>query len=97
MNTGRYTLSKLFLLIVTRQLARQAPVAQSGVIINVAEPGMCNTGLTKNLLWITRAITWIMLKLFGRTAETGSRAVLAGLALGETSHGSFVSDCEVHE
>lgn len=92
-----YTLSKLFLLFVTRQLALRSPAADTGVIINVTEPGLCKTGLTKDLSWVTRLVTWISLKFLGRTPEMGSRAVLAGLSLGPECHGSFVSDCQVHE
>nr|WNT93873.1 putative short chain dehydrogenase [Emericellopsis sp.] len=92
-----YTFSKLFLLFAVRQLALRSPAADTGVIINVTEPGMCKTSLTKNLSWVTRLITWISLKFLGRTPEMGSRAVLAGLALGPACHGSFVSDCEVHD
>jgi hypothetical protein len=58
---------------------------------------MCKTGLSKNLGWTARLIAWVALKLLGRTPEMGSRAILAGLALGEESHGTFVSDCKVKE
>lgn len=83
--------------MAVRELATLTTPSQSGVIINVADPGMCKTGLNHRVALMTRFRAWAANLLLGRTAEMGSRAILAGIALGEESHGKFIADCEIAE
>jgi hypothetical protein len=80
-----------------RQLALLAPFAKTGVILNVADPGMCKTGLTSKMSWKVRFALFFSQLLFGRTPEMGSRGILAGLALGGESHGAFIFSGEPSE
>ena len=74
-----------------------ASASQTGVTINLADPGMCKTALNRNAGWGMWFKGWLVNFLLGRTAEMGSRAILAGLAVGDESHGKLVADCEINE
>jgi hypothetical protein len=50
----------------------------------------------RNANWGARIMAFVGKLLMGRTSETGSRTLLAGLAV-EDSHGKFLTDCEVAE
>jgi NAD(P)-dependent dehydrogenase (short-subunit alcohol dehydrogenase family) len=94
---SRYGLSKLLLLFAVRHLAVLRPVSRTGVTINIVHPGMCKTGLTRNMNPVVRFLAGATKMLFGRTAEAGSRAVLYGMAAGEPSHGKYLADCQIAE
>jgi len=92
-----YSVSKLLEVYAVRALASRLPVADSGVIINLLNPGFCQSELTRNVGWIL----WLRIELFrlwlARTAEAGSRTILHAAVAGEESHGKFCSDCEIKE
>ncbi|RSL96103.1 hypothetical protein CEP52_011673 [Fusarium oligoseptatum] len=45
---GRYPLSKLLQIYATRHLASLFPLSETGVVINVLNPGLCKTELNRN-------------------------------------------------
>ncbi|KAL4876074.1 hypothetical protein BJY04DRAFT_223424 [Aspergillus karnatakaensis] len=92
-----YPLSKLMDTIIVRELAAQLPVEQGKVIINANCPGLCRTELVRNATGPVRDSIVEQHQLYGRTAEDGSRTLLAGANLGEESHGAFLSSCEVRQ
>lgn len=93
----RYITTKLLLHYAVRELASLAPFSKTGVIINITDPGLCKTGLIKKMSVKVRFGVWFSQLLFGRSPAMGSRGVLAGLALGEPSHGAFIFCGEVGE
>lgn len=94
---GRYPQTKLLNHLAVRHLTRALPVSKGGVIVNVADPGLCRTGWTRNMGFGYRIMAWCMNWFVGRHPEMGSRSIIAALALGEESHGKLVSDAEIAE
>ncbi|KAL5340726.1 hypothetical protein BJX70DRAFT_360232 [Aspergillus crustosus] len=92
-----YPISKLFDTFIVRELAAQLPVAQGKVVINAVCPGLCRTELIRNVTGPIRDTIIEQHEKYGRTAEDGSRTLLAGAVLGEGSHGAFLSSCTVAE
>jgi NAD(P)-dependent dehydrogenase (short-subunit alcohol dehydrogenase family) len=77
------------------QLASLAPVSRTGVVVNVLNPGLVNTGLTRYVKPETRDAIEVIRQMFARTAEMGSRTILHAMVAGKESHGAFVSDCKL--
>ena len=92
-----YATSKLLEIYAVRALAARLPVANSGVIINVVNPGLCTTDLTRELGWLRWLAIEMIRLLAARSAEKGSRTLLHASVAGEESHGKYCSDCEIKE
>ena len=94
----RYALSKLVQVPIVHRLARLYSPEKTGVVINMVNPGLCKTGLTRYSAWYYQLYIDILRILMGaRTAEAGSRTVLYGVAAGEETHGKYLSGCEIKE
>ncbi|RFU77323.1 short-chain dehydrogenase [Trichoderma arundinaceum] len=94
---NRYVLTKLLEHQAMRELVPLVPVSEHGVIVNIVDPGLCKTGLTKELSIATRLKAWLAKALLGRTPEMGSRTLIHGIAAGEESHGKYLTSCEIQE
>lgn len=79
--------------LIVRQLAHLLPLNRGGVIINSVNPGVCVTDLSRNAPQTFKDHLKEMWARCGRSAETGSRTLLAGGVAGEESHGSYMDDC----
>jgi retinol dehydrogenase-12 len=89
----RYEVSKLLEVFVVRKLdslLKQGDKA-SKVIVNCMTPGFCNTNFGGNL----GLIVGMMKAVVGRTADAGSRALVAGIIGGEETCGAYMADCKV--
>ncbi|KPM35840.1 hypothetical protein AK830_g10727 [Neonectria ditissima] len=93
----RYSVSNLYKIMIVRELAKVFPYTETGVVINLLSPGLCNTGLARNSTLIFRLQFRIFNALIGRTAEMGSRTILHAMQAGPESHGRYISDCKVKE
>ncbi|KAK1242778.1 hypothetical protein MKX08_005590 [Trichoderma sp. CBMAI-0020] len=94
---NRYAVSKFLEHIAARELAALVPVSESGVIINVVDPGMCKTKLTRNVSLIDRLMGWLAKAAMGRTPEMGSRTLIHAIAATEESHGKYLTACEIRD
>ncbi|KAF3066171.1 Short chain dehydrogenase yanD [Trichoderma lentiforme] len=94
---NRYPVSKLFEHFAVRELASQKPVSETGVIVNVVDPGLCKTELNHELGLFTRFKAWCAKLIMGRSAEMGSRTLIHGIAAEEDSHGKYLTSCEIRE
>ncbi|KAF2744012.1 NAD(P)-binding protein [Sporormia fimetaria CBS 119925] len=94
---ARYSVSKLLQAYATRELATLQPFSKTNVIINCLCPGLCITELDRNGRLYFRARLWIQRRLFGRTAEMGSRTLLHAMTADATTHGRFLQNCEDHD
>ncbi|OKL61372.1 hypothetical protein UA08_03703 [Talaromyces atroroseus] len=92
-----YPLSKLLEVLFVRQLASLVPVSRSGVVINLVNPGLCKTELSRNASPEFRQQLAKLHASYGRTAEVGSRTLLHGAVGGKESHGCYLSSCEIAE
>ena len=90
--TTRYFDTKLLQVLYTRALA-DALTAQKGnqVVINMLNPGFCDSELFRD----SPGAVKMQMKVMGRSAEEGSRALVDAVARGKESHGEYLSDCKV--
>ncbi|KAL4968553.1 uncharacterized protein BDV14DRAFT_211673 [Aspergillus stella-maris] len=90
-----YPISKLMITQAVRQLAAELPLEEGKVVINAVCPGLCKTELVRHADPVQKQQIVDQQNLYGRTAEDGSRTLLAGALAGKESHGGFMSSCEV--
>lgn len=97
----RYAVSKLIQVFGVRELATRVahgPASTSPtIIINCMTPGACKSDFDRESTGIGRIMSDMMSAILARTTEAGSRALVAGVAAGEESHGSYMADCRVVE
>ncbi|KAJ3526721.1 hypothetical protein NM208_g11050 [Fusarium decemcellulare] len=94
---SRYPLTKLLQVYATREMASLFPEPETGVVINVMNPGVCITDLDRNIGGMLKVQIFLGRRLLGRTAEEGSRTLLHAAVAGPESHGKYVSDCVIKE
>ncbi|KAA8643721.1 hypothetical protein EYZ11_012555 [Aspergillus tanneri] len=85
----RYPTSKLMEVLAIRELVSR--VRDDAVIINMVNPGLCHSQLTRNASWSMAVMKFFL----ARTTEVGSRTLVAGVAAGSESHGEYMSNGEV--
>lgn len=98
----RYYLSKGMVQMLVRQLARRIndSAEKSGkptVIVNAASPGYCRTNLFNESASVASRMG---LKLIGRDADVGARAMVIGAIGqdgGDKSHGGYMSEGKVRD
>ncbi|GKT40779.1 short chain dehydrogenase atnD [Colletotrichum spaethianum] len=92
----RYNTTKLMQVILARQMAIAADASGKGrVQVTTLNPGLCATALFRNIPFPLTIIVKVGLKLLARSAEVGSRCLLAAAFAGEEAHGRYMSDCVV--
>jgi hypothetical protein len=60
-------------------------------------PGACKSDFDRESTGFARFMGNIMSAVLARSTEIGSRTLIAGLAAGEESHGSYMADCRIAE
>ncbi|TDZ59858.1 Short chain dehydrogenase atnD [Colletotrichum trifolii] len=94
--SDRYNTTKLMQIILGRQLAIAADASGKGrVQVTTLNPGLCSTALFRNLPFPLTLVVKVGLKLIARSAEVGSRCLVAGAFAGDEAHGRYMSDCVV--
>ncbi|KOS18362.1 Retinol dehydrogenase 11 [Escovopsis weberi] len=89
----RYILTKLLQLMVIQKLAEAVDASGKGhVLINGVNPGLCKTQLFDNMSRIETFAAWVLNAVYGRTAEAGSRTLLAAAFAGEKTHGKWMTN-----
>lgn len=96
--TFRYGVSKLLEVLLVRKLvAVTHPVGRPlKVIVNTLNPCMCDTGIAHELEGFKDVFWRILLKIFARTPEVGSRTLMAAVEAGEESHGQYMENGGIH-
>lgn len=94
---NRYPVSKMFEHFAMREMASLKPVSETGVIVNLVDPGLCKTELNHELSLFSRFQAWCLKVIMGRSPEEGSRTLIHGIAAGEESHGKYLTSCEIRE
>lgn len=97
MSEIRYALTKLVEELAARQLAAKCPVERTGVVLNMVAPGLCHSGLGRDVTTATRLMFTAIKAMMARTAEVGSRTILHGIVAGNESHGKLLSGCKIKE
>lgn len=96
----RYPTSKLLEVFFVRELVekiKSGSHAQESVIINLVNPGLCHSELTRNVTGIMAIMMYVMKLLLARTTEVGSRNLVAGACAGPESNGKYMLDCKIGE
>lgn len=93
----RYNTTKLMQLMAMRRLAQAADASGKGrVVINSLDPGFCQTELFRDIPF---PFNWVMrpaLVVFGRSAEMGSRTLMAAAFGDDDTHGRWMANCKPH-
>ncbi|KAH8897940.1 putative short chain dehydrogenase/ reductase [Thozetella sp. PMI_491] len=92
-----YALTKVVEILVVRQLAPRIPVSRTGVVLNVLNPGLCDTELARSAPPPVLESLRERVNQYGRTAEVGSRTLLHGAVAGPESHGHLLMSCKIDE
>ncbi len=87
----RYPTSKLIEVFLVREMAAQRPADSYPVTINMLNPGLCKSELSRD----GNAQVKIMKLLFARTTEAGSRTLVAAAGAGPDTHGEYMNMCRV--
>ena len=86
----RYSTSKLLEVLAVREMAPR--MSNSGVVLNMLNPGLCHSELGRDAGWGL----WLFKVALARSTEIGSRTlVAAAAAAGKESHGAYMSDGKV--
>ncbi|KAM0343302.1 hypothetical protein ACHAPU_008754 [Fusarium lateritium] len=93
-----YAATKLIQIMFTTRLAEETDESGKGrVLVNAVHPGFCGTQLFRNTPFPFNLVFDGLLAILGRTAEMGSRALLAGAFAGDGLHGKIMFNGELHE
>jgi NAD(P)-dependent dehydrogenase (short-subunit alcohol dehydrogenase family) len=90
----RYPTSKLMEVLLVRELAPR--LKDSGIVMNMINPGLCKTELSRDRNFQAFVLS-VMKLLLARTAEQGSRTLVAAAAAGKESHGCYMTDALVDD
>ncbi|KAL2679299.1 hypothetical protein Neosp_010070 [[Neocosmospora] mangrovei] len=85
----RYPASKLIQVFLAGELASR--LEGSGVVVNMLQPGMCHSQLTREDGWMVAVLKFLL----ARSTEVGSRTLVAAASAGSDSHGAYMVDGEV--
>ena len=62
------------------------------VVINSPNPSYCKSGLVRE---VEGVMSHAAEKIFARSTEMGSRALVHGVVAGEETHGQYLTNCHV--
>lgn len=98
MVSNSYATSKLLEVFFVRELAKRITESEKPkIIVNCTTPGACQTDIRRNLIGLKRIYMGLLTMIIGRTAETGSRTLVAGIVAGSETHGQYMADCVIAE
>jgi len=86
----RYAVSKLLEVFAIRSIAAQGS-EDYPVIINTVNPGLCHSELAREAGWGLAVFKFF----FARSTEVGSRTLVHAATGGASTHGAYLSDCEI--
>ncbi|KAF4996790.1 hypothetical protein FGRMN_4266 [Fusarium graminum] len=93
-----YAITKLIQIMFMTRLAEGTDGSGKGrILVNAVHPGFCGTQLFRNTPFPFNLVFDGLLAMLGRTAEMGSRALLAGAFAGDDLHGKIMFNGELHE
>ncbi|KAG9245468.1 hypothetical protein BJ878DRAFT_391496, partial [Calycina marina] len=81
---GRYNVTKLITVFVTKQLATTYPPISSNVVVNCMDADK-----------VFQPIVECLVGKVGRSAVVGARALVHGVSAGASSHRGYVPDCKI--
>lgn len=98
----RYTVTKMLQIMAVQEIGdiiRKDPFQYSHVIVNCLSPGVCKSDFNREaedgISGRTMKYGTALVQLTARSAEVGSRTLVAGLTAGEGSMGAFMEDSKI--
>ncbi|SPO05184.1 related to light induced alcohol dehydrogenase Bli-4 [Cephalotrichum gorgonifer] len=88
----RYPVSKLLEVLAVQAIGERYPADSYAVTINCTSPGLCRSGLAREL---SDDSFHIQRSPIARSTEHGSRALVHAGSQGPESHGKYLSDCVI--
>lgn len=92
-----YPVSKLLQAFAVREIADKTSTKDTRVVLNMVDPGLCYTDLTRSATGKTYYVMKIMRRLLAWTAEEGSRNLVYAAAAGRASHGVYISEAKLQK
>ncbi|KAF7535894.1 hypothetical protein G7Z17_g13136 [Cylindrodendrum hubeiense] len=93
----RYSVTKLLQLMVMKRLGEAVDASGKGhVLVNAMTPGLCRTELYRNWPFPFNLALKAFNILMARSAEMGSRTLVAAAVAGEETHAKWMSDCRLY-
>ncbi|ERF75970.1 hypothetical protein EPUS_01336 [Endocarpon pusillum Z07020] len=89
-------ISKLVLLLATRELAQKTR-QETQVVINSVAPGLCHSNLCRNARGEAAKAIEDRKAKYARTTEEGSRTLVHAVTVGWEANGRYLNDCEVQD
>ena len=89
----RYYLSKLLVLMVWQEMAAQ--MGQTKVIVNVVEPGLCQSNLFREDGVLDGFMPRMMMRLLARSTDQGARVLVNATLSGEETHGKYMANYDL--
>lgn len=94
--TSRYPVSKLLVVYVVRELSDRLRNSKKPlVIINTPNPSYCKSQLLRDPGLSTSFLVKMGERVFARSTEAGSRALVHGILSGPESHGQYMTNCHI--
>ena len=78
---------------LVRELASRTEASKPDVVINMLNPGLCQSELVKD----KKLVAQIFMALLARTGEHGARTHVHAASAGKESHGHFMTNGKVDE
>jgi NAD(P)-dependent dehydrogenase (short-subunit alcohol dehydrogenase family) len=92
----RYSVSKLLLMFIVRQMAIMLPLDSGEVIINSIAPGLCQSELFRELDGpVLGRVVNVSKKILCRPTEVGARTLVYGASAESNTHGQYLPDCKI--
>lgn len=82
-------------IFAVREIAPRMMEKGSKVILNIINPGLAKTELTRHVTGIEKIAVTVMKAVLARTAEEASRSLVYGVSVGPESHGLYFTNCDV--
>ncbi|KAF6238304.1 hypothetical protein HO173_003584 [Letharia columbiana] len=90
---NRYLLSKLLVILGSRDLAAKTTASAKDVVVSCVDPGWCKTALFRHEdLGIEGRFA---LRIMGGTGEEGSRTLVHASSADKMPHSKYLSECQV--
>ena len=89
----QYQISKLLEMWAAKQVAARTSVDE--VIVVASCPGLCRSNLGRDFSLLMRLPDAMFKRIFGRSAEEGSRTIVSATALGKDAHGGFWTNDQI--
>ncbi|KAH7008058.1 hypothetical protein EDB80DRAFT_715300 [Ilyonectria destructans] len=94
---NRYCVTKLLQLMAMKRLGEAVDASGKGhIIINGVTPGLCRTELYRSSPFPLNLAVKAFNMLMARTAEMGSRTLVAAAVAGEETHANWMADCRLY-